>query len=102
MSVKTFLATTGHGLASATRGPNDEWSVEVLLTEQDVRCLAADPLNPEIIYAGTQGHGVLRSNDRGKTWRSVGLAEQIVKALAVSRTQSGTVFAGTKPARLFV
>ena len=102
MSVKTFLATTGHGLALATCSKHDAWSVEVLLTEQDVRCLAADPLNPEIVYAGTQGHGVLRSNDRGKTWRSVGLAGQIVKALAVSRTQSGTVYAGTKPALLFV
>jgi photosystem II stability/assembly factor-like uncharacterized protein len=102
MSVKTFLALTGHGLASATRGAHDAWSVEVLLAGQDVRCLAADPLNPEIIYAGTQGHGVLRSNDRGKTWRSVGLAGQIVKALAISRTQPGTVYAGTKPPLLFV
>ncbi len=102
MSVNTFLATTGHGLARATPGQGDEWQVEVLLTEQDVRCLAANPLHPEIIYAGTQGNGVLRSNDGGKTWQSVGLAGQIVKALAVSRIQPGTVYAGTKPALLFV
>ncbi len=102
MSVNTFLATTGHGLARATPVSNDEWQVEFLLTEQDVRCLAADPLNPEIIYAGTQGNGVLRSNDRGKTWRSVGLAGQVVKALAISHSQPGTVYAGTKPALLFV
>src|SRR5215467_12334591 len=102
MSVNAFLATTGHGLARATAGANDEWQVEFLLTEQDVRCLAADSLHPEIIYVGTQGNGVLRSNDRGKTWRSAGLAGQIVKALAISRTQPGTVYAGTKPALLFV
>src|SRR5215469_2518019 len=102
MSMSTFLATTGHGLAHATHGPNDEWSVEFLLSEQDVRCLATDPLNPHVLYAGTQGNGVLRSDDGGKTWRSVGLAGQIVKALAVSRTQPGTVYAGTKPALLFV
>jgi photosystem II stability/assembly factor-like uncharacterized protein len=102
MSVNTFLATTGHGLARATAGQGDEWQVELMLTEQDVRCLAADPWHPEIIYAGTQGHGVLRSNDRGKTWRSAGLAGQIVKALAISRTQPGTLYAGTKPALLFV
>jgi photosystem II stability/assembly factor-like uncharacterized protein len=102
MSVNTFLATTGHGLARATAGSNDEWQLEFLLTEQDVRCLAADLLHPEIIYAGTQGNGVLSSNDRGKTWRPAGLAGQIVKALGISRAQPGTVYAGTKPALLFV
>ncbi|HEX9131889.1 MAG TPA: hypothetical protein VF844_06330, partial [Ktedonobacteraceae bacterium] len=102
MSVKTFLAMTDHGLASATRGTNDVWSVEVLLAEQDVRCLAADPLNPHALYVGTQGKGVLRSNDGGRTWCPAGLAGHIVKALAISRTQPGTIYAGTKPALLFV
>ena len=102
MSVKAFLATTGHGLTSAARGTNGAWSVEVLLAEQDVRCLAADPLNPQVLYAGTQGNGVLRSNDGGKTWHEAGLAGLLVKALAVSPTQPGTVYAGTKPALLFV
>jgi photosystem II stability/assembly factor-like uncharacterized protein len=102
MSMNTFLATTGHGLARASLSANGEWSVEFLLNDQDVRSLASDPLNPMVIYAGTQGNGVLRSADGGKTWRSLGLAGQIVKALAVSRTQPGTVYAGTKPALLFV
>jgi photosystem II stability/assembly factor-like uncharacterized protein len=102
MSMNTFLATTSHGLARASQSASSEWSVELLLSEQDVRCLAADPLNPNVLYAGTQGKGVLRSNDGGKTWRSVGLAGQIVKALAASRTQPGMVYAGTKPALLFV
>ena len=101
MSMNTFLATTSHGLARASQSASSEWSVELLLSDQDVRCLAADPLNPNVLYAGTQGNGVLRSNDGGRTWRSVGLAGQIVKALAASRTQPGTVYAGTKPALLF-
>ena len=82
MSMNTFLATMSHGLARASQGASGEWSVEFLLNDHDVRCLAADPLNPRVIYAGTQGKGVLRSDDGGKTWRSVGLAGQIVKALA--------------------
>jgi len=102
MSINTFLATTGCGLARASQSANGEWSVELLLNDRDVRSLATDPLNPRVIYAGTQGNGVLRSNDEGKTWWSAGLAGQIVKALAVSRTQPGTVYAGTKPALLFV
>src|SRR5260221_12796504 len=102
MSMNTFLATTSQGLARASRGASSEWSVEFLLSDQDVSCLAADPLNSRVIYAGTQGNGVLRSDDGGKTWQSIGLAGQIVKALSVSRTQPGTVYAGTKPACLFV
>lgn len=102
MSMNTFLATTSQGLARASQSANGEWCIELLLTDQDVRCLAADPLHREVIYAGTQGNGVQRSDDGGRTWRPAGLAGQIVKALAVSRTQPGTVYAGTKPAQLFV
>ena len=102
MSVKTMLATTGQGLVRATRGADEVWSVESLVPELDVNCLAADPLNPERVYAGTKGSGVFLSNDAGKTWQSVGLAGQAVKALAISPTQPGTLYAGTKPTRLFV
>ncbi len=102
MSIKTFLAITTHGLASATRATNDAWSVEVLLAEQDICCVAADPLNPRTLYVGTQGNGVLRSSDGGRTWRQAGLAGHIVKALAISRIRPGMIYAGTKPAWLFV
>jgi hypothetical protein len=103
MSVNTFLATTGNGLAAARRGANGEWSVEMLLADQDVRCLAADPLHPNFVYAGTQGQGVLRSEDGGITWRCAGLTGRIVKALAVSRVEPGAVYAGTKsPPLMFV
>ncbi len=101
MNAKTFIATTGHGVAHATRS-NDEWAVELLLADQDVRCLAADPLNPNVVYAGTQGGGVLRSSDGGKTWGSVGLAGRVVKSLVVSKVEPGVVYAGTKPPALFV
>ena len=47
-------------------GNYQAWSVEFLLPDHDVRCLAADPLNPRL-YAGTQAGGVLRSNDAGQT-----------------------------------
>lgn len=100
MSTKTFLATTRPGLARATCDANEAWSIEFLLPDHDVRCLAADPLNPSRVYAGTQAGGVLRSNDAGHTWQAAGLTGQTVKALAISPTQPGTLYAGTKPARL--
>jgi photosystem II stability/assembly factor-like uncharacterized protein len=100
--IERFLATTGRGLARAEYTVTGEWLVEFLLRDQDVRCLVADPLNPNVIYAGTQGNGVLRSLDEGRTWHLCGLSGQIVKALAISPATPGMVYAGTKPACLFV
>lgn len=74
MSVKTWLATTRHGLVHATCDAHERWSVAALLTDQMVTCLAADPLNRAVVYAGTQGNGVLRSADGGQTWHPAGLA----------------------------
>jgi hypothetical protein len=62
---------------------NGACSTEDALADQDVRCLAANPLHPGVVYAGTQGRGVLRYDDRGVTWRPCGLDGHIIKALAV-------------------
>jgi photosystem II stability/assembly factor-like uncharacterized protein len=102
VSVNTFIATTGQGLARATCGANGDWSVEFMLSNHDVRCLAADPIRSAVVYAGTQEKGVLRSDDGGRTWRSAGLDGQSVRALTVSRSEPGAVYAGTKPALIFV
>jgi len=102
MSANTFIATTGNGIARASRARDGGWSVEYLLADQDVLCLAADPLNPAVVYAGTRENGALRSNDSGQTWQPAGLADRVVKSLAVSRAQPGTIYAGTKPPMLFV
>jgi hypothetical protein len=101
MANKVFIATTGNGLARAEQSPDGDWSVEFTQEGRDIRCLAADPLNPQVVYAGTKGDGVLRSDDRGLTWRSVGLLEANVKSLAVSPHEPGVLFAGTNPANMF-
>ena len=101
MTARTFLAITGNSLARASN-VNEAWRVEHLLGDQSLLCLAADPLNPNVAYAGTRGNGVLKSKDGGHTWESAGLAGRVVKSLAVSRAQPGTVYAGLKPPALFV
>lgn len=102
MNAKVFLATTDQGLARVIQNMDDDWSIEFLLKDQDIRCLASDPLNPSIIYAGTQGNGVLRSSDQGKNWTSAGMSGKMVKSLAVSPHIPGQVYAGTKPAGIYV
>jgi hypothetical protein len=109
MDAKLFLSITGDGLARANCGANGVWQVEYPITGQDLRCLAADPRDAHILYAGTQGQGVLLSKDAGKTWHPAGLAGRIVKSIAVSAfssgiaSETGMVFAGTKsPASVFL
>jgi photosystem II stability/assembly factor-like uncharacterized protein len=102
MNADGLLSITGHGLARAVCRPDAAWIVEYPITGVDVRCLAADPRHPHLLYAGTQGNGVLRSQDAGRTWRPAGLDGRIVKSLAVSRfpnrdaAEPGVAFAGTK------
>jgi hypothetical protein len=69
---RTFLATTGAGLARATGTITGGWSVDLVLAAQDVRCLAADPRRTGVAYAGTQNYGVLRTADGGCTWQPAG------------------------------
>jgi hypothetical protein len=102
MNANLFMAITGRGLARAARDQDGIWSVKFFMDDQDVRCLAADPLDPMVIYAGTQGKGVLRSEDRGASWTPAGLDGQIVKSLAPSPHEPGVVYAGTKPACIYM
>jgi photosystem II stability/assembly factor-like uncharacterized protein len=95
-----FLAVAGSGLARAHGGSNGDWTVEHLLEDQGVLCLAADLANSQSLYAGTK-NGVLRSNDRGLTWQSSGMDGQIVKSIAVSPHDPNIIYAGTKPALMF-
>ena len=102
MGTNTFIATTGEDVARATRAANGEWSVEFLLSGKGAGCLAADPRNPHIIYAGTKAQGVWRSDDGGLTWQRSGLEGQPVKSLAVNPHDSNIIYAGSKPALMFV
>lgn len=97
-----FLATTGNGVVRAARNANDRWSVENLLSGQEITCLCADSLCAGVVYAGTRGQGILRSEDYGGTWVPIGPEQHIVKAISVSRLDPGVIYAGTKPACVFV
>ena len=99
---KTFMAVNGQSVTRATGKGDGSWLVDTLLADQKAACLAADPANKDVVYAGTNGNGIFRSTDRGQTWSAVGLSGQIVKALAVSPHDSDVIYAGTKPALIYV
>ncbi len=99
---KTILAVDGQTIRRASCDPQGNWPVETVLDGQKACCLAADPQNRAVVYAGTNGNGLFRSADGGQTWQAAGLAGQIVKAVAVSPHEPNVIYVGTKPALVFV
>ena len=101
MKGPVFIATTGPGIARAWQQDAGEWVLDGLLPDQDVRCLEVDPLEEQVVYAGTQGNGLFRSDDGGESWRPAGMEGQTVKSIAASRIEPGTLYAGVKPPGIF-
>jgi hypothetical protein len=101
MDDRIFLTAYGNGIARAQSDAEGEWVVEHWVGTHPVTCLGADPSDRRTVYAGTRA-GVLRSDDAGLTWRPSGMDGQVVKAVAVSPHDGDVIYAGTKPARMFV
>ncbi len=98
----TMLATNPNGVWQLQRDEKGAWSSNQSLAGKAVTCVAVDPNDRQVIYAGTHGTGVLRTEDGGRTWRQAGMSGLIIKSLAVSPHAVGTVYAGTKPANVYV
>lgn len=64
------------------------------------QCLAVDPDDPETVYVGCRGGGLMRTGDGGASWDRLTLPEEDVFSVAVSAAD-GAVYAGTEPSRLF-
>lgn len=100
--MKTFLSINGGTVMRATYRTNGSWSVEQVREGSEITCLAADPFQEDVVYAGTRASGILRSEDRGHSWAAAGFSGQPVKAIAASGLVPGMVYAGTKPACIFL
>jgi photosystem II stability/assembly factor-like uncharacterized protein len=64
-------------------------------------CLAADPLTPGRTWCGTHRGGVFRSDDGGRSWQSVGLADRLIMAVTASAAERDVVWAGTEPSEVW-
>lgn len=100
MNDRIFLSSFDKGTSRAYCDANGQWQVQQLAAEHKVNCFTAPP-DGHVMYAGTTD-GVLRSHDRGLTWVRSGMDGHIVKALTVSPQDPDVVYAGTKPALMFV
>lgn len=68
---------------------------------RSINCLAADPIHPDVIYAGAgyqgSGSGVYRSDDAGRSWNlsSQGLPVEDVPALALDPVDPNNLYASS-------
>ena len=94
-----LYAATGDGIVRMDE-VGAGWTVERSLPEGGAQCLAVDPADPDVVYAGLRTGGVRRSVDSARSWVDCTLPEPGVFSLAVSAAD-GAVYAGTEPSRLF-
>ncbi len=101
MEQKVFLALDWQGMTRAAY-KDGAWELTESLQDKHMHCLATDRHHPKRVYAGTRTSGVLRSDDSGITWRSIGLEGKPVKSLTVDPQNPDVIYAGSKPVSIYV
>ncbi|HDZ07055.1 hypothetical protein LCGC14_0473670 [marine sediment metagenome] len=99
-----YFGATGGGLWKTTDGGN-EWEAvtDGQITSSSVGAVAVAETNPDIVYIGmgevqlrgsiTQGDGVYKSTDAGKTWSHLGLKEtQAISRIRIHPTNPDIVY----------
>lgn len=99
-----YFGATGGGLWKTTDG-GTEWApvTDGQITCSSIGAVAVAETNPDIVYIGggetqlrgsiTQGDGVYKTTDGGKTWRSLGLKEtQSISRIRVHPTNPDIVY----------
>ena len=98
-----YLGTVGEGLWRSDDG-GAHWQRRAvgMFVECDVRAIAADPRDSNVLYAGTN-EGCYRTDDRGENWRPLDspMDDLVVWSLLVLPDRPDTILAGTRPARLY-
>jgi photosystem II stability/assembly factor-like uncharacterized protein len=91
-----YAATTGGVFKSVDHGRT--WAaLDRTIGRRDVRAVAVDPHDPDVVYAGTASDNVYKSADGGATWRfsGNGVAIASILALAIDPNDPSVVLAGT-------
>ena len=76
------------------------WTARLALEGSGAQCLALDPRQPAILYAGSADRGLFTSRDSGGSWERLDLPHDAVFSVAVSPVD-GAVYAGCEPSMIF-
>ncbi len=99
-----YFGATGGGLWKTTDGGNEWFPVtDGKISSSSIGAVAVAETNPDIVYIGggetqlrgsiTQGDGVYKTTDGGKTWRHLGLKEtQAISRIRVHPTDPNIVY----------
>src|SRR5690242_2639477 len=94
-----LYAATGDAIARLDQEVG-RWRTTLSLTGSGAQCLAFDPSDGDVVYAGLREGGVRRTTDGGASWVDCALPAPGVFSLAVSAAD-GAVYAGTEPSALY-
>jgi photosystem II stability/assembly factor-like uncharacterized protein len=94
-----LYAATGDAIARLDESEG-VWQTRISLTGSGAQCLALDPSDPDVVYAGLREGGVRRTIDGGESWIDCELPAPGVFSLAVSAAD-GAIYAGTEPSALY-
>jgi hypothetical protein len=71
------------------------YDIDGLPDFEDVTCLAVDPVDSQIVYAGTFASGIYRSTDAGRSWQpyNTGIEDKFITSLALHPLNSDRIYA---------
>lgn len=101
---KILYAGTNHGIyKSLNKGLNWRKFPDLNIKNQTVKKIAIDPMNSDMLLAGTEKAGIFRSRDSGITWSTVnvGLNSYSICSLIFDPKLPCTSFAGTENGCVF-
>lgn len=103
MQPTLYAGTIGQSVWRSTDS-GDTWrrASNELFPEADVRAIAVNPSNSDILYAGTE-KGIFRSDNAAESWHRLSspMDELEVWAITVDPRTPNTLYAGTCPSALF-
>ena len=103
MQPTLYAGTIGQSVWRSTDN-GDTWrrASNELFPEADIRAIAVNPSNSDILYAGTE-KGIFRSDDAAESWQRLSspMDELEVWAITIDPKTPDTLYAGTCPSALF-
>lgn len=101
--MQALFVGTLDGVYKISRGKQG-WEIRLRdLAGIEVNALAIHPANRQVVFAGTRGDGLYRSDDFGADWQRLGagvLCDKI-RALALDPANPATIYVGTEPPGLW-